>query len=64
MTPLRLGVIGLGRAFMLMRTSFLLDDRVRLTAAADPRPAARAAFAAEFGGSPHETAEALIADPA
>jgi phthalate 4,5-cis-dihydrodiol dehydrogenase len=63
-TPLRLGVIGLGRAFMLMRTSFLLDDRVCLAAAADPRPAARAAFAAEFGGSTHETAEALIADPA
>jgi phthalate 4,5-cis-dihydrodiol dehydrogenase len=61
--PLRLGVIGLGRAFMLMRPSFLLDDRVRLTAAADPRPAAREAFAAEFGGRAHATAEALVDDP-
>lgn len=61
--PLRLGVIGLGRAFMLMRGTFLLDARVRLTAAADPRAAARDAFAAEFGGRPHETAEALVNDP-
>lgn len=63
MTPLRLGVIGLGRAFMLMRATFLLDERIRLTAAADPRAAAREAFAAEFGGRAHATAEALVSDP-
>jgi phthalate 4,5-cis-dihydrodiol dehydrogenase len=62
-SPLRLGVIGLGRAFLLMRPTFLLDERVRLAAAADPRPAARAAFAAEFGGRAHDSAEALVADP-
>jgi phthalate 4,5-cis-dihydrodiol dehydrogenase len=62
-TPLRLGVIGLGRAFMLMRATFLLDERVRLTAAADPRAAARDAFAAEFGGRAYATAEALVNDP-
>jgi phthalate 4,5-cis-dihydrodiol dehydrogenase len=62
-TPLRLGVIGLGRAFMLMRPTFLLDGRVVLAAAADPRAAARDAFAAEFGGRAHATAEALVDDP-
>jgi phthalate 4,5-cis-dihydrodiol dehydrogenase len=60
--PLCLGVIGLGRAFLLMRPTFLLDSRIRLVAAADPRPAARAAFVAEFGGRAYETAEALIED--
>lgn len=61
--PLRLGVIGLGRGFTLMLPAFLADRRVRLVAAYDPRADARARFAAEFGATAHESAEALCDDP-
>ena len=61
---LRIGVIGLGRAFTLMLPTFTADPRVRLVAAFDPRSEATARFAAEFGASIHASAEALCADPA
>lgn len=61
---LRLGVIGLGRAFTLMLPTFLKHPRVRLVAASDPRPEALARFASDFAARTHETAEALCADPA
>lgn len=61
---LRLGVIGLGRAFTLMLPTFLQDHRVRLVAAFDPRPEARACFAEDFKATAHESAESLCADPA
>ncbi len=60
---LRLGVAGLGRAFMLMLPTFVRHPRVALAAAADPRPEARSHFAAEFGARAYETVEALCADP-
>jgi phthalate 4,5-cis-dihydrodiol dehydrogenase len=60
---LQLGVIGLGRAFTLMLPTFVADKRVRLIAAADPRPEARALFQREFGRA-HESVEALCADSA
>ena len=59
---LRLGVAGLGRAFVLMRPALAVHPKVRLVAAADPRDEARARFAAEFGGRSFETVEALCAD--
>ncbi len=59
-----LGVVGLGRAFALMRPAFLADPRFSLVAAADPRPEARARFAAEFGAPTYADAAALAADPA
>lgn len=59
---LRLGVIGLSRGFDLTRPTLLADPRVRVVAAADPRPEARAAFEAEFGAPAHEFAEQLCAD--
>ena len=62
--PLRLGVIGLGRAFTLMGPSFAAHPLVRLVAACDPRPEACARFVAEFGGTAHPSAEALCSDPA
>ena len=62
--PLRLGVLGLGRAFTLMVPSWRDDARVRLVAAYDPRLAAREAFAQTFGGTPLASAEAVCADPA
>ena len=60
---LRMGVLGLSRGFVLMRPVFLSDPRVRLVAAADPRPEARAAFEAEFAAPSYAHAEALCRDP-
>jgi phthalate 4,5-cis-dihydrodiol dehydrogenase len=61
---LRLGVAGLGRAFMLMLPTLVRHPRIRLTAAADPRPEARDCFARDFAATGHDTVEALCADPA
>jgi phthalate 4,5-cis-dihydrodiol dehydrogenase len=57
-----IGAAGLGRAFSLMAPTFAADARVRLVAAADPRPEARARFEADFGGRTYATVEALCAD--
>jgi phthalate 4,5-cis-dihydrodiol dehydrogenase len=61
---LRIGVAGLGRAFAAMLPTFAADPRVALVAAADPRPEARARFAAEFAGKAYARVEDLCADPA
>lgn len=61
--PVRVGVAGLGRAFVLMLPTFRSDDRIRLVAAAAPREESRAAFEREFGGRGHATVEDLAADP-
>jgi phthalate 4,5-cis-dihydrodiol dehydrogenase len=61
---LRVGIAGLGRAFTIMLPTFVADPRVSLVAAADPRPEARARFAAEFSASVYDSVEALCADPA
>lgn len=61
---LRLGVAGLGRAFMLMLPTLARHPRVQLKAAADPRAEARDCFARDFGASTHETVESLCANPA
>jgi phthalate 4,5-cis-dihydrodiol dehydrogenase len=60
--PLRIGVAGLGRGFMLMLPTLAADQRVALVAAADPRPEARARFAAELGARAYETVDALCRD--
>ncbi len=60
---LKLGVIGLGRAFGFMLPTFAGDRRVSLVAGADTREAARKLFAADFGGKAYATAEELCADP-
>jgi phthalate 4,5-cis-dihydrodiol dehydrogenase len=62
--PLRIGVVGLGRAFTLMLPTFAGDPRVVLVAACDPRAAARERFAADFGAPAYDSVEALAADPA
>ena len=62
-TPLRLGIIGLGRAFSLMLPTFLNDERLCLVTACDPRPEARARFAEDFGGTAFEDAQSVVADP-
>jgi len=59
-TPLGLGVIGLGRAFMLMLPTLARHPRVRLVAASDPREEARQQFEHDFSGpngSAHAYAE-------
>lgn len=61
--PVRLGVIGLGRAFVLMLPAFRNDPRVRLVAACAPRAASRERFSDEFGGRGYATVEELCADP-
>lgn len=61
--PIRLGVAGLGRAFVLMLPTFRNDPRVKLVAAAAPRAESRAAFEAEFGGRGYALVEEMAADP-
>lgn len=61
--PLRLGVAGLGRAFVLMAPA-LRNPKIQLAAAADPRAEARARFAAEYSGRAYETVAELCSDPA
>jgi phthalate 4,5-cis-dihydrodiol dehydrogenase len=60
---LRIGIAGLGRAFMLMLPTFNGHPRVRLVAASDPREEARRQFEADFGGRGYPTVEALCEDP-
>lgn len=60
--PVRLGVLGLGRAFMLTLPAFRADDRVRLVAACAPRQESLDAFAAEFGGTGYQALDAFLAD--
>lgn len=62
--PLRMGVAGLGRGFMLMLPTLARHPGLTLVAAADPRPAALDRFAADFGGRCHATVADLCADPA
>lgn len=62
--PLRVGVIGLGRAFTLMLPTWTGDPRVRLVAGCDPRPEARARFESDFGTPAFDDARALVEHPA
>ncbi|MES2281083.1 MAG: Gfo/Idh/MocA family oxidoreductase [Pseudomonadota bacterium] len=61
---LNIGVIGLGRAFTLMLQTFVHDKRVKLVAATDPMPEARAQFSRDFNAPTYESAEGLCANPA
>jgi phthalate 4,5-cis-dihydrodiol dehydrogenase len=61
---LRLGVVGLGRAFTLMRPAFIASPLIELVAATDPRPEARQRFAEEFRGTAYATLAEMLRDPA
>jgi phthalate 4,5-cis-dihydrodiol dehydrogenase len=63
-TPLRLGVAGLGRAFLVMLPTFARHPAVKLVAAADIRAEARNRFADDFSAKTYDTVAALCADPA
>ncbi len=58
---LKLGVAGLGRAFMLMLPTFAADRRIALVGAADPRPEARDRFSRDFAAPAYASVEALCA---
>jgi len=60
--PLRLGIIGLGRAFTLMLPTFTQDARIQLAAACDPRPQARAQFETDFHAPAYADVDALVRD--
>lgn len=60
--PVRLGVVGLGRAFALTAPAFAAHPGVRLVAAAAPRAESRRAFETAFSGRTFESVEALCAD--
>ena len=61
--PLRLGVLGLGRAFTLMLPTFVSDPRVELVAATDPIAAACRQFERDFKAPTYASVPALCADP-
>jgi phthalate 4,5-cis-dihydrodiol dehydrogenase len=58
---LRVGVVGLGVAAALVLPEIAAHPRVRITAGADPRPAAREAFARQFQAATYSSIEALCA---
>ena len=62
--PLRIGVIGLGRAFSLMVPTFARDPRVKIVAGFDPRDEPRRRLVSDFGATTHDQVEALCADRA
>ena len=63
MRRVRLGVIGLGRAFSLMVPTFVHHSKVEIVAGTDVRADARERFAREFAAKAHPSADALAGDP-
>jgi phthalate 4,5-cis-dihydrodiol dehydrogenase len=63
MRKVRLGVIGLGRAFSLMVPTFARHPLIEIVAGTDLRADARERFTREFAAKAHASAEALADDP-
>lgn len=61
--PLRLGVAGLGRGFMLLMPTIAAHPGVKLVAAADPRTEALERFETDFGGTGYSDFEMLCQNP-
>lgn len=61
--PLGLGVVGLSRAFTLTLPSILADPRIRLAAAAEPRPEARVEFTRSFDAPAFESLADMLKEP-
>src|SRR5437773_8393502 len=59
---IRLGVVGLGRAFTLMLPTFIADERIELAGAADSRLEARRRFESDFGARAYDSIEPLCDD--
>lgn len=63
-SPVSIGVCGLGRAFVLTQSSLQHDPRVRLSAACAPRADSRAAFERTFPGArTYDSLAGLCGDP-
>src|SRR5258705_1825372 len=60
---LRVGVAGLGRAFLLMMPTLVRHPNIRLVAATDPRAEALARFATDFAANTYASVQELCADP-
>ena len=60
---LKLGIVGLGRAFSLMLPALRAHPGIELAAASDPRIEARTRFESEFGAPTYRSVEALCDDP-
>ncbi|MDQ8757427.1 Gfo/Idh/MocA family oxidoreductase [Sphingosinicella sp. LHD-64] len=63
-SELRLGIIGLGRGFMLTLPALAAHPAVRLAGAADPRAEALEAFGRDYGARTYGDHTALLADDA
>lgn len=61
--PVRLGVVGLGRGFMLMLPTLLEDPRVELKGAATTSPDKQQAFRKQFAAEAYGSTDELFADP-
>ncbi len=59
--PVRLGVIGLGRGFVLSLPGLLAEPRIEIRAGCDPRADARRALSARFGAAVSADAARLCA---
>lgn len=62
--PIRIGIAGLGRGFMLTLPSLRVSPHAVPVACAAPRAESRAAFEAEFGGTGYADVGEMAADPA
>ena len=58
--PLRLGAVGMGRAFTVMLPTLVRDPRIQLVAGADPRREAQQKFEKDFNGHAFENCELLL----
>jgi phthalate 4,5-cis-dihydrodiol dehydrogenase len=63
MRKVRLGVIGLGRAFSLMVPTFARHPLVEIVAGTDLRREAREKFASDFAARAYASTDALCSDP-
>lgn len=61
--PVRLGIAGLGRGFMLTLPSLRADPHALPVACAAPREESRSAFLAEFGGTACASVEEMVETP-
>lgn len=59
---LKVGIVGLGRAYSFMAPAFAADLRFEIVAGADPRPQARAQFATDWRARTYATIDDLVAD--
>ena len=61
--PIRLGIVGLGRAFALTAPALRADRRIDPVAACAPRAETRAAFEAGYGGRGYADLDTLLGHP-